>query len=221
MSEVLHDKKMKELMNDISPNKILDVGGGTQTGPFLREIFPRTEIDALNISKEELESVKTLYERVYVCDCQDMKPLKDNSFDIIYSNQVLEHLFYPEKFLKEARRVLKPQGLLILSTPNLSAWFNRLLLLFGYQLSNYTASSEFKNIGLPKFIKKKNLWDHTRIFSPHALKDMLELTGFEIIKMEIINNTYKNQPYEKLRWFVGKIIPKNWRECIIVKARKA
>lgn len=220
MFDTLYYDRMRALMNGLMPQKILDIGGGKQTGPFLREIFPKAEIHALNISKKELESVKPLYEKVYVCDCQDMEPIKNNSFDLIYSNQVLEHLFYPEKFLKEAHRVLKPQGLLILSTPNLSAWFNRLLLLFGYQLSNYTASPEFKNIGLPKFIKKKNLWDHPRIFSPHAIKDLLKETEFEVMKLEIINETYKGQPYRRLRWFAGKLMPKNWRECMIIKARK-
>ncbi len=220
MFDTLYYDKMRAMMKNLNTKIILDVGGGKQTGPFLKEMFPKTEIYALNISAEELESVKSLYEKTYVCDCQDMKPLKNDSFDFIYSNQVIEHLFYPEKFLKEAWRVLKPHGILILSTPNLAAWFNRLLLLFGYQLSNYTASPQFKDIGLPKFIKKKNLWDHPRVFSANALKDLLKETNFELLKMEIINQTYKNQPYEKIRWLAGKIMPKNWRECIIVKARK-
>lgn len=220
MFDTLYYDRMRVLMKDMKPKKILDVGGGKQTGPFLREVFPRTEIHALNISKDELESVKMLYDKIYVCDCQDMVPLNDSSFDFIYSNQVIEHLFYPEKFLKEAHRVLEPKGILILSTPNLAAWFNRFLLLFGYQLSNYTASPEFKNIGLPKSVKKENLWDHPRIFSPHAIKDLLKETGFELIRLEIINETYKGQPYRRLRWLAGNVMPKNWRECMIVKVRK-
>lgn len=188
--------------------------------PLLKEQFPNAELYALNISEEELNKIKQFCKQIFLCDCQDMKPIKDNSFDFVYSVQVLEHLFYPEKFLKEVHRVLKPRGILILSTPNLAAWFNRFLLLFGYQPSNYTVSAEFKDVGLPKFIKKKNLWDHPRVFSANALKDLLRETDFELVKMEIINMTYKNQPYKKIRWLAGKIIPKNWKECIMVKARK-
>jgi len=45
-------------------------------------------------------------------------PLADHSWDVIVSFETLEHLTSPLKFLGEARRVLRPQGYFILSTPN-------------------------------------------------------------------------------------------------------
>jgi hypothetical protein len=38
---------------------------------------------------------------------------------------------YPENVLKEARRVLKAGGIVIVVVPNIASWFNRILLLFG------------------------------------------------------------------------------------------
>lgn len=44
-------------------------------------------------------------------------PYEDNTFDVIFSSEVIEHLKHPELFLKEAKRILKNRGQLILSTP--------------------------------------------------------------------------------------------------------
>ena len=44
-------------------------------------------------------------------------PLDSGSFDSILCNQVLEHVFDPDAFVAEMHRVLKPQGLLLLTVP--------------------------------------------------------------------------------------------------------
>lgn len=50
-------------------------------------------------------------------------PFRDNSFDIVSANMVLEHLEDPVSSFKELRRVLRPNGLILVHTPNiLSFW---------------------------------------------------------------------------------------------------
>ncbi len=44
-------------------------------------------------------------------------PFNDASYDVVLSNQVLEHVFNPDEFLKEILRILKPEGKLLLSVP--------------------------------------------------------------------------------------------------------
>ena len=44
-------------------------------------------------------------------------PFEGNSFSSVLCNQVLEHVFFPEEFLSEVHRVLKPGGLLLLTVP--------------------------------------------------------------------------------------------------------
>jgi|APSaa5957512535_1039671.scaffolds.fasta_scaffold05898_6 SAM-dependent methyltransferase len=48
-------------------------------------------------------------------DCQNL-PFEDNSFDYVISDQVLEHITMPEQAIKEALRVLKPNGIAIHTT---------------------------------------------------------------------------------------------------------
>lgn len=45
-------------------------------------------------------------------------PLSPGSIDLIVAMEVVEHLAEPDRFLEEARRVLTPDGILLLSTPN-------------------------------------------------------------------------------------------------------
>jgi SAM-dependent methyltransferase len=43
----------------------------------------------------------------------------DNTFDIIFANSVVEHIKYPQEFLTEIRRILKPSGYFFFKTPNM------------------------------------------------------------------------------------------------------
>lgn len=47
---------------------------------------------------------------------------KDNTFDLVFLLEVLEHLDYPQKALEEIRRVLKPNGYLVLGVPREPLW---------------------------------------------------------------------------------------------------
>ncbi len=58
-------------------------------------------------------------------------PLPDNSYDLIVAGEIVEHLFDTDGFARELYRILKPGGTLIISTPNLASWYNRLRLLRG------------------------------------------------------------------------------------------
>ncbi|MEJ8669191.1 class I SAM-dependent methyltransferase [Streptomyces sp. MS1.AVA.1] len=60
-------------------------------------------------------------------------PFRTGSADAVLFSEVIEHLVDPDAALDEIRRVLRPGGHLMLSTPNLAAWYNRALLLAGVQ----------------------------------------------------------------------------------------
>jgi ubiquinone/menaquinone biosynthesis C-methylase UbiE len=51
-------------------------------------------------------------------------PFSDNSFDIVYSSNVLEHVLDPAKVLREAVRVLRPEGTLQIVCPNYMSYFD-------------------------------------------------------------------------------------------------
>ncbi len=60
-------------------------------------------------------------------------PLVSASADVVIMSELIEHLVDTDSALDEACRILKPGGSLLLSTPNLAAWYNRGLLALGVQ----------------------------------------------------------------------------------------
>lgn len=67
-------------------------------------------------------------------------PFEDNRFDLIYSNQVFEHVRYPEALLKEINRVLKPGGYFVGSVSYLEPYHS-------FSFWNYTPYG-FKEIAV-------------------------------------------------------------------------
>ena len=60
-------------------------------------------------------------------------PVRSASVDVVIMSEVIEHLVDTDSAVEEAHRVLRPGGSLLLSTPNLAAWYNRGLLALGIQ----------------------------------------------------------------------------------------
>jgi len=75
--------------------------------------------------------IECRYEHCKVVDVNKILPFVDNSFDIIWCSEVIEHLIDPAKTIAEFRRVLKPTGKAILTTPNSKFWLYYILGLFG------------------------------------------------------------------------------------------
>lgn len=100
--------------------KILDLGCGE--GTRLNLMSGNKKSFGVDIDSYAINLAKKQYPR-HAFRIYDGKrlPYKDKSFDLVYSAFVLEHTQDPEKFLKEARRVVSPGGKLILLCPNFGA----------------------------------------------------------------------------------------------------
>ena len=79
---------------------------------------------------------------VRLCDVESEElPFEDNVFDVIYSKSFIEHLHYPERYLEEAYRVLKPGAIFITLVPD---WESNYKIYF----DDFTHRTPFTNIGL-------------------------------------------------------------------------
>ena len=74
---------------------------------------------------------------------KDRFPFDDESFDIVFTKSVIEHIIDPSFFLKECRRVLKPAGLIIILTPD---WVSHIVNFYDdpTHLRPYTEKSIIK-----------------------------------------------------------------------------
>jgi SAM-dependent methyltransferase len=105
-------------------------------------------------------------------------PFASGSVDVVILSEVVEHLVDPDGGLAELYRVLRPGGHLVLSTPNLAAWFNRGLLLAGVQ-PIFSEVSLRRVYGRPGQV----VAGHLRLYTRRALAGFLADLGFTGIRI--------------------------------------
>ncbi|MDA8264466.1 MAG: class I SAM-dependent methyltransferase [Actinomycetota bacterium] len=115
-------------------------------------------------------------------------PLANESVDIVIMSEIIEHLVDTDAALREAWRVLVPGGSLLLSTPNLAAWYNRILLALGVQ-PLFTEVSLRAIHGRPGTA----VVGHLRAFTLRAVVGLLQACSF--VDLEVSGAPYHDVPW--------------------------
>jgi len=89
-------------------------------------------------------------------------PLDDGAFDVVWASEVIEHVGDTARWLSEVRRVLRPGGRLLLTTPN----HPRLAILF---------------CGLERYAEP--LSDHLHLYTRRSLRRLLKEFGFDQVAL--------------------------------------
>jgi len=166
-------KNISETIKNLN-GKLLDIGCGTK--PY-ENICNVDEYIGLEIDTAENRSNKNAD---YFYDGLHM-PFKDKSFDSLISNQVFEHVFNPNEFLKEINRITKINGIFLLTVP--FVWDEH------EQPYDYARYSSF---GL-KHILKENGFDiieHRK--SNNGVEVIFQLINAYIYKVTLTNTTIIN-----------------------------
>jgi 2-polyprenyl-3-methyl-5-hydroxy-6-metoxy-1,4-benzoquinol methylase len=105
-------------------------------------------------------------------------PYSENKFDVILFSETLEHLnFHPADLFKEISRVLKPGGLVIITTPNLIRANNVFKMIIGRSINH-------------EIERKYNPGAHYREYSFKEIKYLCEKAGLKIFSHEALNFKY-------------------------------
>lgn len=100
---------------------VLDIACGEGYGTYLLSNWGAKGVEGVDISNETIKKARNLFKATninFVCHTAEKLDYEDSSFDLIISLETIEHLDEPHNFLQEIKRVLKPDGVLILSCPN-------------------------------------------------------------------------------------------------------
>lgn len=170
--------------------RLVDIGCGTgELTSFLKEELNARE--AYGVEIEETFATRAVGRGIDVSivdlDTEDI-PLGSGSFDAIFCGEHIEHLTDPDHLLDEIHRLLAPQGVCVITTPNLGARFNRIALASGYQPFHTSVSFRY-DVGHLRAFKvgaEPGHLGHLRLFTYRALIELVELHGFEIVGVEAI-----------------------------------
>lgn len=144
------------------PGHILDIG--CATGAFLVAMRQLGwTVQGVELSEHAADYARRMQNLDVHTGTVESAVFATDSFDIITMWDVLEHVIDPKATLQEVRRILKPNGLLVLSLPNPDCWEARL----------------FKQYWVG--------WDrprHLHIFSQTVLNNYLQEAGFDMLSVQ-------------------------------------
>jgi 2-polyprenyl-3-methyl-5-hydroxy-6-metoxy-1,4-benzoquinol methylase len=148
---------------------VLDIGAGE--GFFAAELAANgNKVSGVDNRLKPAET--SLFERYFTADLEGgiggvLGQLDGKRFDRVLLLDVLEHLRRPEQILRQTHEVLKREGLLIVSLPNIANIYVRLTLLFG--------RFDYSERGL---LDKT----HVRFFTRKTARRLLESNGYKILE---------------------------------------
>lgn len=177
---------VKKYVVDSTENRILDVGCGKgRITMSLRQAFPLLKIDAFEIDQKMIEIASREIQGVnfFTADAFNYYP-KDILYDAIILNNIYEHVDNPLRLLKNLKRLLKIDGILIISTPN------------RYHLKNLLRGLVGKAIKLSR--------NHVTEYSIGQLYDHHSYAEMEIIKL--LAPRYKYEKFSLINFVTFRIL---------------
>lgn len=178
--------------------KILDLGCGD--GRLTSILGEYGEAHGIELSTKAVEKANKLYPHVKFFQGNALEyNIEQNTYDVVVSQEVLEHLEDQNAYLKVCYNALKPGGYLILTTPNKSV------------LDNMSNGDQWSNQPIENVV------------TPKQLKNLIKLSNFSIIDFDSIILNFGDRSFLRLinhrliKGFFNKIGLKKFRENILGK----
>jgi len=150
------------------PGRVLDVGcdDGFAGRDLLKDGFQVWGIDRNPVT---LRKAARYYQQTILADIESELPLPEGPFNVIIFADILEHLTNPAAVFAHFTELLAPDGLVIVSVPNVAHWYVRLSLLRG--------RFEYTDRGILDRT-------HVRFFTLRTARRFLEDAGFTVQAIE-------------------------------------
>lgn len=185
--------------------QVIDLGCG---GGFIMEKIKASgnKVTGVEISENAIKKARQKGFKVFNLSLEgDWAKRINEKFDVAFAGEIIEHIFDTDKFLQNIRKVLKKNGSLIITTPNLASLGKRLFLLVG------------ENPGIETTARKRDV-GHIRYFTFATLTNLLIENNFRIETTEstAVNFNKNNTLYSAA---LATLFP-TFGSHLIVKARK-
>jgi 2-polyprenyl-3-methyl-5-hydroxy-6-metoxy-1,4-benzoquinol methylase len=158
-------QRVMEMLDRRRPGTLLDIACGPG---LLGGVMARRGWNVVGVELAE-PLAKAARERITPV-CADVGtaglPFAPERFDVAFAGEIIEHIVDTDGFLAEMRRVVRPGGAVIITTPNLASFENRVRLLLG----RYPKWVEFRGGGE----------GHVRAYTAATLQEQLVDHGFAV-----------------------------------------
>jgi SAM-dependent methyltransferase len=196
-------RKAWNLLKSYTPGKILDIG--CANGAFSSHLIELGwDVWGVDASEDALLEAKNKGIKTMSADVSTSLPFENQSFDFLFAGEIIEHQIDDRHFLAECYRVLKPKGILILTTPNLVSLQNRFFMLFGKTSAPAVAEQHYK------------------VYTLDSLAERIQSAGFKIRIVQsshIVISRTRNNILGIAGEFLGKIFPRFGEQFVILCSR--
>lgn len=192
-----HKRALAWALEDVNGRQLLDVGCNDGVfGAFARgKGFYAVGIDN-NPAFVKLASSRL--DEFHLIGATTSWPFDDNSFDVIHLGAVIQIVYDYPALLREVYRTLAPRGIVIVSTPNIAHYRDRIQLLLGRLPSWYSLGH----------------FDHIRMWTLRDLAAVLTRSGFTMNREAGI---YEREGH--LYDILARLLP-TFASVIMIEARK-
>jgi 2-polyprenyl-3-methyl-5-hydroxy-6-metoxy-1,4-benzoquinol methylase len=196
-------EKLMEWIERYSPaqrGKVLDIG--CWNGDFLKTLPASWEKWGIDLSCHPELSVEVNFLKTNI---EEAFPLELQGFDLVFAGEIIEHLRATRAFLNHCYQVLKPGGIFILTTPNLSCWLN---------LWTWIA------LGQPWCVNSDAGQDgHVRYLAPITLKNFLAQAGFDLLEISSVGGLNFLKRFPVFHRTIFKIFPMRGKSLMAVSKK--
>ncbi len=171
-------RTLQVLKEEQPSGRLLELGTGAVVPLAIKKLFPELELHVTDFNLNEPVNGTKYLERcgqsmtvpVYRVDLESTPiPVDDETFDVVLCCEVIEHMEIDPMFMMaEINRVTKPNGLLILTTPNIVSSHAVSKMLMGIEPYFYM-----------QYRPTRNYYRHNYEYSIHSLVAVVKAAGFD------------------------------------------
>ena len=186
--------------------RVLDVG--CLGGQISRLIMDQNnEVWGVEINPVAAEVARKRGIRVKVANVEEGLPFEDGSFDVVHAGELVEYLYDTKLFFTECRRVLKPGGMLLFTTPNLNSLENRVRVVLGGYLSMAGAYPE------------DHFGSQVRVFNLRKVRELCRQTGFDLEEVRGVFTLEQHSKWVDAPLELAARMAPTFSKLLVVKAK--
>jgi len=193
IEDKIYNYNKNQAFIDLIPSntkKILDLGCGT--GLIADYLDKNIIIHGITLSEKEFEIAQLKLQKVFIFNLENGLPTNiDKDYDLILASHVLEHIAYPKKLLNDNKKVLIPEGNLIVALPN--------IMHYKYRFRLFSGCFTYEDAGVMNFT-------HIRRYTYRSAQKLLTDHGFHILKAYVSG--------ELPAFRILKFLPKSFQKII-------